>query len=207
MSSGSLHHWSAFVEMQSRKYKIDMKVRLFGWILAGLMLAIGGTATIAESSSSPRRFVCGTSPYNGRTVPATFVRSPGKRDRVMILWVRNDFGGRYTPPERCRIVTQRLEAHQQNRILKYIRSTTVNGYPVLCSVLYKGGSCPSNQVIVTLRRGTDGEQVIKQLTDLDRIISNHPVYFSGCQPITYVNNEAYLDVDILLGETPQESCN
>lgn len=186
-----------------------MKWGFFAQVLTGCAIVLVSTATIGQSSNAARRtFFCGTSQYNGKTVPATFVRSPGRRDQVMILWVRNDFAGmRYTPPERCRIVSDRLQAHQDNRILKYIRTATVNNSPVLCSVLNKGGSCPGNQVIVTLLPGTNAEEVLSQLTDLVRRRRGNPLYFSGCQPVTYVDTEAYLDVDILLGETPDKKCS
>ncbi|MFB2970073.1 COP23 domain-containing protein [Aerosakkonema sp. BLCC-F183] len=186
-----------------------MKRGFFAQVLTGCAIVLVSTATIGQSSNAAgRTFVCGTSQHNGRTVPATFVRSPGRRDQVMILWVRNDFAGtRYTPPERCQIVTERLQAHQNNQILKYIRTATVNNSPVLCSVLNKGGSCPGNQVIVTLRSGTNAKEVLEQLTDLVRRQRGNPVYFSSCQLITYVDTEAYLNIDILLGETSVNQCS
>ena len=177
-----------------------MKLRLFASVLTGLAIALGTTAIISQPSYAQRnRFFCDTSQdYRGRTVPATVAYTPGQGSVPMILWVHNDFQGRYTRQQRCQEVASRFQRHYENRTLKFIRTGTVKGYPVLCIASSKGGSCPQNQVLFTLKPGTDAKPILAQLLDLRRRSSGKPLYLSGSGVVFYVEGETYVDVEKLL---------
>lgn len=182
-----------------------MKLRLFAPVLIGLAIALGMTAVISQPSYAQRnRFFCDTSQdEQGKTVPATIASTPGQGNVPMILWVRNDFQGRYTQEQRCEEVSSRFQKHYENRTLKFIRTGTVNGYPVLCIASSRGGSCPKNQVLITLSPGTDPEPVLTQLLDLRRRSSGRPIPLSGSEVVFYEEGETYIDVEKLL-EIPNQ---
>lgn len=173
-------------------------------MLIGLAIALGMTAVISQPSYAQRnRFFCDTSQNEqGKTVPATMASTPGQGNVPMIVWVRNDFQGSYTQQQRCEEVASRFQRHYENRTLKFIRTGSINGYPVLCIASSKGGSCPKNQVLITLSPGTDPKPVLTQLLDLRRKVGGTPVYLSGSRTVFYEEGETYVDVEKLLGIPP-----
>ncbi|MBW4618356.1 MAG: COP23 domain-containing protein [Cyanosarcina radialis HA8281-LM2] len=169
-----------------------MKLRLLIQVLTGLTLTVGTSAIFSQQANAqPSRFFCAKK----HGVPITYVQIPGQGSVRMISWVTNGLG---SPAERCRIVATRFQKHYENRTLKFVRTGTVNGYPVLCIADRKGGACRRNQVLVTLTRGTDPEPVLVQLLNLRDLGSRNEVYLSGSNPLSYVDSETYVDVDRLL---------
>lgn len=179
--------------------------KAYSWrttLLSGIaaLTALGTIAMITQPSYAQRnRFFCDTViDGRGRSVPATLAHTPGQGNVPMILWVRNDFQGRYTRRHRCQEVAARFQRHYENRTLRFIRTGTVNQYPVLCIASEKGGSCPKDQVLITLSLGTDPKVILAELLDLRRRSSNRPLYLSGNGVVVYVENETYVDVEKLL---------
>jgi hypothetical protein len=171
-----------------------MKLRLFIQVLTGLALTVSTSIIYSQQANAqPSRFFCAK--RNG--VPITFARIPGHGNVSMIRWVSGDVGG-YSRTERCQIVASRFQKHYENKTLKFVRTGTVSGSPVLCIASYKGGACPRNQVLVTLRPGTDPEPVLVQLLDLRNRAAGREVPLSGSNPLSYVDGETYVDVDRLL---------
>lgn len=162
---------------------------------SGLMLTMGlNTPAYAGS-----RFFCGS--YKGG--PATFVRT--KQGPVpMIRWTSNAFAP--SRDDRCPIVSQRLVNFQQNGKLRYLRTGQVGKYPVICVANTRSGSCPSDQVVVTLQPGRSASTVYNQLKQIAQGANAKPVELSGsCGPekltcfdgVDPVSRQAvyYLDVD------------
>jgi hypothetical protein len=172
--------------------------------LAGL-IAVTATAWMPETTlAQGDRFFCGTARISGKKVPATYAFTPGQGNIPMIVWVRNDFGGSVSARQRCKAVAKRFQAHYENRTLKYIRTGTVSGYPVICVANVRGGACPQNQVLVTLNRGSNPSLVLSQLLDVRSRSAGRVVYLSGEDNIFYEDGEAYIDVEQLLELAPSE---
>jgi hypothetical protein len=167
--------------------------------LAGLVTLTTTALFTRISQAGNDRFFCQTAIVSGRKVPVTYATTKGQGNVPMIAWVRNDhFVHSYTPTERCQAVARRFQAHYENRTLKYTRTGTVNGYPVICIASYKGGGCPKNQVLVTLKRGSDARQILSQLLDFRGLSNGRFVYLNGTQVFSYENGETYADMEQLL---------
>jgi hypothetical protein len=117
----------------------------------------------------------------------------------MIRWISNAFSGsNYTPQERCQNVTARFQRYNDNGKLKFIRTGTVNRYPVLCVADFQGGNCDSKAVLVTLKRGRDPQLVLQRLLDLRARAAGRVIQLSGSQVIFYHDGEAYVDIEKLI---------
>jgi hypothetical protein len=123
----------------------------------------------------------------------------------MIRWVSKNFSSsRYTPQQRCQDVSARFQSFNDNGTLKFIRTGSVNRYPVLCVANSKGGNCASNAVLVTLRRGSDPQIVLERLLDLRARAAGRTLRLSGSQAVFYEQGEAYVDIEKLLNSSAVE---
>jgi hypothetical protein len=166
--------------------------------LAGLV-TLAATALIPKASQAQsNRFFCQTAIVRGKKVPVTYATTKGQGNVPMIAWVRNDFANSISPRKRCQAVARRFQAHYENRTLKYARTGQVDGYPVICIANYKGGACPRNQVLVTLKRGSDASQVLSQLLDFRGLSNGRLVYLNGEQIFSYEDGETYADMALFL---------
>jgi len=75
----------------------------------------------------------------------------------------------------------------------------VNGYPVLCIANRRNTPCTAENILVTLRPGSDTGEVLNQMIDFRRGVGSEPLNLSGCKLITYDEQEnPYLDVKQLI---------
>jgi hypothetical protein len=103
--------------------------------------------------------------------------------------------------KRCNEVSNRLDRFNRAGNLKYIRTGNVNTYPVLCvDAGVSGNTCPKNNVLVTLHKGTDSARVLQQMLDLRARASGQIIQLSGEQLIRYRNGDAYVSIDRLLSD-------
>jgi hypothetical protein len=178
-----------------------MKHQLFAPVLTGLALALGTTALVSQPSYAiGTTFYCGT--RNG--APATIART-SRGDIPMIRWVSNDFTRlKYTPRQRCQEVSARFQNFNDNGTLKFIRTGTVNKYPVLCLASSSGGACAPKAVIVTLQTGSNPQVVLDRLLDLRARAAGKALDLGGSQLIFYQDGDAYLNIEQLLYIAPVE---
>lgn len=86
---------------------------------------------------------------------ATVVRK-GDRSAVLITWKTNEFGGSYTPQERCRVVSARFGATVQanNGSLKglLLSNGPVNNRMVICALRPGEYDCSAENMLFTLKK-------------------------------------------------------
>jgi Circadian oscillating protein COP23 len=164
--------------------------------LLGTVLAIAPQWFQPSQAQPPRKFRCEL--IGG--VPTTVVKTV-KGNIPTIRWVKS-FTGRYNNlSQRCDEVSARLDRFNQNGKLKFIRTGNVNNYPVLCvDVGVSGNTCPMNNVLVTLPKGTDSSQMLQQMLNLRAQAAGKIIHLSGEQLVRYQNGDAYVNIDRLLGE-------
>ncbi len=150
-----------------------MKYQLFTQMLTGLAIALTlGTAATEPSAAQSKKFFCGRS--DG--APATVVRKSGGNVPI-IIWVDRSFeASGWTPQRRCQVVSDRFQEFDDLGLLRYIRTGTVNRYPVLCVANYQKRACPSTQVLITLDRGSDAEFYLRALLKTRNHGVRQPVY-------------------------------
>ncbi len=195
-----------------------MRLGLFGNVLTRVMRVFSITTLTAlttttiinqPSYANGNKFFCTKS--NG--VPVTMV-STSRGNEPFIRWVVKDFSpSGFTPQRRCEVVSGRLQRYYDNGTLYITSRNNLNGYPVLCVADRQGGSCPDENLLVTLKPGTDTGRVLKQILDFRRGADVKPVELSGSQYVTYYDGDLYLDVkklvdiDSAVGRTPTTTSN
>jgi hypothetical protein len=147
----------------------------------------------ALASQSP--FFCDTK----EDVPTTRVRTNSRGDERLIEW-HESFGKEFTPANRCRIVTDRLnKAYNTGRTRLIPRR--VNGLPVICSVSMSR-SCNAKDVLFTLKNDRDVQQVLSGFNYLIRGASNiPPLVLDGKDEdlSEYERLNYYVDLKVLIG--------
>lgn len=135
-----------------------MQLRLSAQILPGVatasvisVLALTVTTTIDNQPSyaGGNKFFC---TQEGNT-PVTKVRT-SRGPETFIRWVVQDFK-KFPPAQRCKIVSTRFQRYYDNGSLFITTRDNFNNYPVLCIANRKGTPCTSENVLVTLKPGTD----------------------------------------------------
>ncbi len=178
-----------------------MQLRLFAQILPGVATAFGtlalGLAIATTTSNQPsyagnNKFFC--TQEDG--IPVTKVRS-SRGNETFIRWVVTDFKN-FPASQRCKIVSARFQRYYDNGSLFITSRDNFNGYPVLCIANRKGIPCTSENILVTLKPGSDTGATLKQIIDFRRGVAASPVNLSGCQAITYDQGDLYLDVKQLV---------
>ncbi len=178
-----------------------MQLRLFAQILPGVAtafgtLVVGAIATVTTSNqpsyAGNNKFFC----TQEGGVPVTKVNTSRGKE-TFIRWVVRDFK-KFPPSQRCQIVSARFQRYYDNGTLFITSRDNFQGYPVLCIANSKGTPCTSENILVTLKPGSDTGATLKQIIDFRRGVAAPPVNLSGCQAITYDDGDLYLDVKQLV---------
>lgn len=179
-----------------------LKPQSFVCFLTGFAVSLGVMGTLPKSTLAQNptfensRFFCGTS--NGQ--PATLVRGT-TRNFPLIRWTDNSFPPPGNPQQRCEEISQRLQRFHYNQVLNYMAAKMWGGQPVLCITNVRGGQCRPDGLLVTLKTGTDLQRTLQRLrSNLEGGADRSPLELSGNEAITYMNGEAYLDINKLLPE-------
>ena len=177
-----------------------MKKNLLTGILASLSLALSSTIALAPPSEASISNTYYCAQLNGSW--NTFVNTP--RGRVKLVnWVQS-FSDKWTPKSRCVAISGRFQKFLDAGTLKYIRTGDVNGMPVICVADYKGGICPSSNVLITLEPDTDPEAVLIRLFDFRRSVSGQTIVLSENDSGFYAGNEFYINMERFLQTVPVE---
>ncbi|MDJ0593213.1 MAG: COP23 domain-containing protein [Pleurocapsa sp. MO_226.B13] len=175
-----------------------MKTRSLAGILAGLSVVLGSAIAnpaLAQTKNS-NTYYCAQ--LNGDW--NTFVNTP--RGRITLInWV-NQFAEKWTPQTRCVEVSQRFQTFLDKGNLKFIRTGNINRQPVLCVANVRGGDCPDENVLVTLKQETDPEEVLIRLVDFRRSVSGQTLTLSSDDPGFYSDGEFYVDMEKFLDSVP-----
>ncbi|RMF28083.1 MAG: hypothetical protein D6756_00850, partial [Cyanobacteria bacterium J083] len=150
-------------------------LRQFITVLGGFTTIIAGFATVGINSvqAAPVKFECRE--YDG--LPTTVAYNNGKETQI-IRWYSEYFGDSgYDSLTRCRAVTKRFQSAYNKGTLDYITAGIVNGYPVVCTTT-AGGSCDYNNVLFTLKKGTNAAKTLQRLFNV-RDLGAAPLYESS----------------------------
>ncbi len=178
-----------------------MKIKSLASIVAGLGVVIGSAIANPASAQTKTSNTYYCSQLNGDW--NTFVNTP--RGRVTLVNWANEFAPDWTPQKRCSAVSQRFQRFLDQGNLKFIRTGNVNRQPVLCVANVQGGSCPDENVLITLKPGTDPEGVLIRLVDFRRSVSGQTLTLSADDPGFYSGGEFYVDLEKFLDTVPVDN--
>jgi hypothetical protein len=139
---------------------------------------VGESAILAPPShavTATTSFVCGK--VDG--TPATVARTK-KGDVPILIWRAEDFSkSGFTPQVRCQRVSDRFQALYSSGQLRYITAGKLDKTPVLCATKEKTGICTKQNLLYTLRFGSDPQSVIKKLMEIRNRATSGGVDESG----------------------------
>ncbi|NJO59759.1 MAG: hypothetical protein HC836_16085 [Richelia sp. RM2_1_2] len=97
----------------------------------------------------------------------TVARRGNRQTSPLFIW-RTNWGPKYPPEERCKIVSQRLTraVAKNGGKLSGLSMThaELNGYPILCYVTSKSERCNSENILLTLRKSESPKKVLEEIT-------------------------------------------
>jgi len=177
-----------------------MKVKFSaGSLIAASLIGLGSVAAFSNPSYAESKFFCGT--WEGK--PTTMVNT-SRGEEPMIAWNQVNTVGNLSAQQRCEIISQRFQSHYQNGVFKFVARKNFNGHPVICAVAQTGQQCNKNNVLITLQKGVNANQVLTQIRDFRRGASSTTLQLSE-GTLFYDNGELYMDVNKMLEETDQQS--
>lgn len=164
-----------------------MKTSAAASLFAATCLLSGGIlGERASAAPSAQGFICGTS--NG--APSTkAVKSDGSQVDV-IRWTSDSFGSAgWTPQRRCQEVSQRFDQYLKEGRLKYLTTGRMNGLPVICTALRKGGPCDG--LLYTLKPGQNATATLENLLEVRN---------QSRGPINETSSRSYISIDKILNK-------
>lgn len=175
-----------------------MKIKSLASMVAGLGVVLGSAIAFPANSQTKIDNTYYCAQLDGKW--STFVNTP--RGRITLIDWANQFGADWTPQKRCAAVSQRFQKFLDAGNLKYIRTGNINQQPVLCVANARGGSCPEDNVLVTLKPGVDPEEILIRLVDFRRSVSGQTLTLSADDAGFYSDGEFYVDMDKFLKAVP-----
>lgn len=178
-----------------------MNIKTLAVIFAGIGVTIASTVTkpVTAETKNTNTYYCAelNNSWN------TFVNTP--RGRVKLINWANNFSPDWTPQKRCSAVSGRFQKFLDQGNLKFIRTGNINSLPVLCVANARGGECPDENVLITLKEGTDPEGVLIKLVDFRRSVSGQTLTLSADDAGFYSDGEFYVDMDRFLETVPVDN--
>jgi hypothetical protein len=175
--------------------------------LTGLALALSITlASNQPSQAQSRQFTCGSSD----NYPVTVVRHPIRGSVALIVWTNtSQINDTWTPQKRCQKVSDRFQTLQNQGQLKILKTGTVNGQSVICGLRNDRGACNNKNVLLTMTKDSDPNQVLEQLLNTRVSPLREAVYLSGDQeghiePTINRDGTASVDIDQVINSNSSD---
>ncbi len=125
------------------------------------------------------RFYCGQSfdPGTNKIIPTTLIATSSRKEPIaFIQWKSTNFG-RYTPKNRCDIVSPKLQQAWEGRRLNYLMAGTSKstGQGIICGAKNRSDKCNESNMIFTLASGADANEVIDRIKNIQTGKSSNPI--------------------------------
>lgn len=167
--------------------------------LTGLALALSVTLASnqpSQAQSQSRLFTCALRDK----YPVTVVRHPTRGSVPLIVWTNtSQISDTWTPQKRCQEVSDRFQKLQNQGQLRILKTGTVNGQSVICGLRTNQGACDRKNVLLTMTKDRDPNQVLEQLLNTRVGAGGEAVYLSGDQEghiKPTINRDGTVSVDI-----------
>jgi Circadian oscillating protein COP23 len=139
---------------------------------------------IAQSESSGTvQFVCGRSADSSSraTLPATVANVSGNPENiVLIVWKSEFFGTKYTPQQRCSIVSSAIDrAFRERRTYIGAGTDKATGLGIVCAVANPEQRCDRSNMLLTMKSYQTADETIDQLGQIMQGKTGQPIYQSS----------------------------
>ena len=149
--------------------------RWIAGLSATFVMALSGLVPeTADAQRANVRVYCGSIDGN----PATIIDNDRGRQTAIILWVERYFASTsYSAKVRCENVSKNFAQAIEEGSLRYLVSSRLNGYPVICASRVKEGVC--DRLLFTLNFGVDPSTVLKHLNNANSSRNSEPLDLSA----------------------------
>lgn len=173
-------------------------VRVFG---VGMLTTFVSTTILNQPSfAGNATFRCDTGQFKGKSVPTTFVFTQDRKKIPLIYWVSDFFPG-LKPQQRCQQVSYRFQRSYDNGTLRYIKTGILNRQPVVCATAERDAVCNKNNLLFTLKPGSDPDATARQLFDRRALASGNATNQSGGETS---NDPVNIDIEAFLYFAPSQ---
>ncbi|MGJ5672148.1 MAG: COP23 domain-containing protein [Nostochopsis sp.] len=174
--------------MSSSSSTLTKVARVSG--IALLTISTIPAITNQPSYANSTTFFCA----NSKGSPTTFVKTDNGRKIPMIRWISNNyFSSNLSPTQRCREVSNRFQRSYDNGTLRTIISGTLNKQPVVCAAGSTYDTCNENNLLFTLKRGTNAKQAVESLLDRRGLAAGRILNQNSNNTQIYVDFDTYIN--------------
>ena len=156
---------------------------LLSTALATAIPTIASSQSVAENNAGTVRFSCSTAtdPSSRKELPATVANVAGNTETIVIIvWKSEYFGTKYTPQQRCALVSASLQkAFQEGRT--YIGSGVEksSGLGIVCGVANPEKTCDRTNMLLTLKSYQTADETVETLGQILQGKTGKPIYQSS----------------------------
>jgi Circadian oscillating protein COP23 len=156
---------------------------IFATIIAGTIPTIATAQSTAENSSGTVQFSCGraTDPSSRKVLPATVATVSGNPEStVLIMWKSEFFGTKYTPQQRCSIVSTAIQkSFQEGRTYIGAGIDKQSGLGIVCGVANPEQPCDRTNMILTMKSYQSADDTLDRLGQIMQGKTGQPIYQSS----------------------------
>lgn len=173
---------------------LTMKLKLFGQGLTGIAITsvtvVSMIATIEQPSyAGGTIFKC----EKRQGVPVTVAQTQDGRKVPMIRWLSQDyFSKEWSAERRCSEVSRRFQRSYDNGKLKFIKTGTLRGEPVVCAAANQSAPCTDSSLLFTLKRGSNAKATLRRLMNRRGLVAGNVLNESGGDALN-INFDTYLN--------------
>jgi Circadian oscillating protein COP23 len=162
------------------------------FFLPALILATGFIAgfptnstaqPVTDNPTGTVQFSCGTAEdaSSHKVLPATIATVSGSDENTtMIIWKSEYFGAKYTPQERCSIVSTAMQkAFLEGRTVIGSGVDKKTGLGIICGVSSLDRSCDSTNMLLTMKSYQIADETVAVLGEIMRGQTGKPIYQSS----------------------------
>jgi hypothetical protein len=153
-----------------------------------MLIASMGTADQSFPQTPPGetasvQFVCSSAqdPSSRTSLPATVANVSGNPENiVLIVWKSEFFGAKYTPQQRCSIVSTAIQrAFQEGRTYLGSGNDKATGLGIVCGVANPNQPCDQTNMLYTMKSYQNADDQIEQLGRIMQGKTGNPIYQSS----------------------------
>jgi Circadian oscillating protein COP23 len=167
------------------KTNIILSLLLATGLIAGAMPSRAGAepTETEQYSSGSVKFSCGEAadPSSRKDLPATIANVPGNSENtVLIIWKSEFFGAKYTPQERCSIVSSAIgTAFREGRTHIGSGVDKVSGLGIICALADRNQPCNKSNMLLTLKSYKTADETVSELGAIIEGKTGKPIYQSS----------------------------
>jgi hypothetical protein len=154
----------------------------FTAILATIPTIVAAQST-PENSADTIQISCGSAddPSSRKVLPATVATVSGNSESIaLIIWKSEFFGTKYTPQQRCSIVSSAIQkSFAEGRTYIGAGIDKQSGLGVICAVANPDRQCDRTNMLLTLKSYQNAEDTLDRLGQVISGKTGQPVYQSS----------------------------